>query len=69
MISGVHSVIIFTGNMERMLPFYRDVLGLDAEMESDEFAVLAGGKLGLGAHSEVSGRSKGATTDNGRPGG
>jgi predicted enzyme related to lactoylglutathione lyase len=58
MSTGFHSVMIWTDDLGRLLPFYRDVLGLEAEMESDVFAVVAGGKLGIGRHSEVSGRSK-----------
>ncbi len=54
----VHSAIIWTEDIERLLPFYRDTLGLAAEMESPEFAVLGGGKLGLGKHSEVKGTAK-----------
>ena len=57
MIKGVHSVVIWTDDLARLVPFYRDVLGLKAEMESPEFA-LFGSQLALGKHSHVQGRSK-----------
>lgn len=46
--------------MKRLVPFYRDVLGLKAEMESDEFALFLsdGAQLAIEKHSEVSGRAK-----------
>ncbi len=58
MIKGVHSVMIGTEEFGRLLPFYRDVLGLNVQMEGDEFAVLADGKLAVERHSEVHGRSR-----------
>ncbi|MBU2550983.1 MAG: VOC family protein [Proteobacteria bacterium] len=33
MINGVHHVAISTGNLERALEFYRDILGLDVVLE------------------------------------
>jgi predicted enzyme related to lactoylglutathione lyase len=57
-IKDVHSAIIWTDDMGRLLPFYRDVLGLGTQMEADGFAVLSGGKLALGVHSEVKGAAK-----------
>ena len=61
MLSRIHSVLISTEDLQRLVPFYRDVLGLDPEMESEEFVVFQSGggpQLGLGAHSEVKGRSR-----------
>lgn len=53
--------MIGTDDLQRLAPFYRDVLGLSAEMESDEFVVLGGSggpQLAIGTHSEVKGRSQ-----------
>ena len=58
MIKGFQGVIIWTEDLKGLLPFYRDTLGLQAQMESDEFAVLLGEKLLLGQHSEVKGKSR-----------
>lgn len=61
MVTGIHSVLIWTDDVNRLLPFYRDVLGLHPEMESDGFVVFqasTGGQLALGTHSEVEGRSR-----------
>jgi lactoylglutathione lyase len=61
MIKGVNSVVIWTEDVKKLAPFYRDTLGLKTTDMGDEFAVFEiGGKqqLGLGVHSEVKGRSK-----------
>jgi predicted enzyme related to lactoylglutathione lyase len=63
MLGTVHSVIIWTDDLSRLTPFYRDKLGLTAEMEGDEFTVFTaaspgGTQIALGRHSDVSGRSK-----------
>ena len=61
MITGVHSVLIWTEELQRLVPFYRDVLGLKPEMESEGFVIFqssSGPQLALGAHSEVKGRSR-----------
>jgi lactoylglutathione lyase len=61
MIKGVNSVIIWTEDVKKLAPFYRDTLGLKASDTGDEFAVFELGgsqQLALGAHSEVKGRSK-----------
>lgn len=58
MISGFQGIIISTGDLARLLPFYRDTLGLGTEMESDRFAVLGGGQIAVGHHSEVEGKSR-----------
>ena len=61
MIKGVHSVIVWTEDLGRLLPFYRDTLGLRTEMDPPEFVVFAadqGAQLCLGVHSEVKGASR-----------
>lgn len=61
MIKGVHSVIIWTEDLGRLAPFYRDVIGLRQEMEGEGFAVFGserGPQLALGQHSEVKGASR-----------
>lgn len=61
MLTGIHSVLIWTEELSRLLPFYRDVLGLKPEMESEGFVFFqasSGAQLALGVHSEVRGRSR-----------
>ncbi len=61
MITGIHSVIIWTEDVNRLLPFYRDVLGLKPEIEAEGFVIFeasTGAQLALGAHSDVQGRSR-----------
>jgi lactoylglutathione lyase len=61
MIKGVNSVVIWTEDVKKLTPFYRDTLGLKISDAGDEFAMfdLAGGpQLALGLHSEVKGKSK-----------
>jgi predicted enzyme related to lactoylglutathione lyase len=61
MLTGIHSVLIWTEDVNRLLPFYRDVLGLKPEMEAEGFVIFqasTGAQLALGAHSEVEGRSR-----------
>jgi predicted enzyme related to lactoylglutathione lyase len=58
MIKGFQGVIISTEDLTRLLPFYRDTLGLGTQRESDGFAVLGVGQLALGHHSEVKGKSR-----------
>ncbi len=60
MISGLRGATIWSENVENLLPFYRDVLGLPVGLEIPGFVVL--GTLGapalaLGTHSEVRGRN------------
>jgi len=57
----IHSVMIGTEDLPRLAAFYRDVMGLKAEMEDGSFVVFAGeggAQLALGVHSEVKGRAK-----------
>jgi len=61
MIKGVHSAIIWTEEMGRLLPFYRDTLGMRVDVDTPEFVLFAAdgaGQLGLGVHSEVKGQSR-----------
>ncbi len=60
MFMGMHSVLIWSEDVKRLVPFYRDVLGLKPQMESEGFVVflLNGAGLAIGTHSEVQGRSR-----------
>ena len=61
MLSKIQSVLIWSEDIQRLAPFYRDVLGLTPEMESDEFVMFqaaSGAQLGLGRHSEVKGSAQ-----------
>jgi len=60
MIKGLSAVSVWSADLSNLLPFYRDVLGLEVIIESPRFVVLgeAGGpSLGLGSHSDVRGRN------------
>jgi predicted enzyme related to lactoylglutathione lyase len=62
-IGPIHSVGIWTEDVGRLAPFYKDKLGLETEMEGDEFTVFKAASPGspqlfLGKHSAVRGRSK-----------
>jgi lactoylglutathione lyase len=62
MIKGLSGATIWSEDLNRLLPFYRDVLGLPVRMDSPQFVVFGtaeGPALGLGTHSEV----RGSTTD------
>ncbi len=53
---------IWSEDLNNLLPFYRDVLGLKVVMESPGFVLLGADSaeapaLGLGTHSEVRGRN------------
>lgn len=61
MITGMQGAIVWTEDIGRLLPFYRDKLGLKLQFENDEFVAFEGSggpQLGLGKHSDVSGKSK-----------
>ena len=58
MLSGLHSVLIWSEDVQRLLPFYRDVLGLKPLVETDQFAVFPAVGLRIGTHSEVSGLAR-----------
>ena len=60
MIKGLSAVSVWSADLKNLLPFYRDVLGLEVVIESPRFVVLgeAGGpSVGLGTHSDVRGRN------------
>jgi predicted enzyme related to lactoylglutathione lyase len=62
MIKQLASASIWSEDLNNLLPFYRDVLGLKVSMESPDFVVLGADQpdvpaLGLGTHSEVHGRN------------
>ena len=60
MITKVHSILIWSEDVKRLVPFYRDVLGLRPQAETEGFVVfiLNGAGLAIGTHSEVRGRSQ-----------
>jgi hypothetical protein len=53
MITGLRGTSIWSQDLHNLLPFYRDVLGLEVTSETPGFVVLGG--LWLGTHSEVHG--------------
>ena len=57
MIEGVAGVIIWTDSLERMVPFYRDRLGLEPHSLHPDFVAFSFGdvRLSLGLHSQISG--------------
>ena len=62
MIKKFAGASIWSENLNNLLPFYRDVLGLKVVHESEGFVVLGEDQsdwpaLGLGTHSEVRGRN------------
>ena len=60
MITGLRGATIWSEDLNRLLPFYRDVLRLPVTIETPGFVVLGpreGPSLALGTHSEVRGRN------------
>jgi predicted enzyme related to lactoylglutathione lyase len=60
MIKGLAGATIWSEDLNKLLPFYRDVLGLAVRNQTPAFVVFgeAGAPaLGLGTHSEVRGRN------------
>ena len=62
MIKKFAGASIWSEDLNNLLPFYRDVLGLKVAQESSGFVVLGEDQsdratLGLGTHSEVHGRN------------
>jgi predicted enzyme related to lactoylglutathione lyase len=55
MITGLRGTLIWSEDVNNLLPFYRDVLGLEVTSETPGFVVLGG--VWLGTHSEVHGRN------------
>jgi len=58
MLSSLHSVLIWSEDVQRLLPFYRDVLGLKPLVETDQFAVFPAVGLRIGTHSDVRGPAR-----------
>jgi predicted enzyme related to lactoylglutathione lyase len=60
MIKGLSAVSVWSADLNNLLPFYRDVLGLTVAIQSPRFVVLGGAggpSIGLGTHSDVRGRN------------
>jgi hypothetical protein len=60
MITGVRGATIWSEYLNRLLPFYRDVLGLPVAIDTPGFVVLGrrdSHTLALGTHSEVRGKN------------
>ncbi len=60
MIKGLRISTIWSEDLNNLLPFYRDVLGLSVGMEAPGFVILGdpnGPAVGLGTHSEVHGKA------------
>jgi predicted enzyme related to lactoylglutathione lyase len=58
MITGFAGASIWSEDLNNLLPFYRDTLGLKVSIESERFVVFGdpnAPSLGLGSHSEVRG--------------
>jgi predicted enzyme related to lactoylglutathione lyase len=55
MITGLAGASIWSEDLYNLLPFYRDVLGLEVSVQTAGFVLL--GELGLGTHSQVRGRN------------
>ena len=60
MINGLIGVIIWTEDLDRLLPFYRDTLGLEPHSVRPDFVSFKWGgiRLGIGGHSHVEGETK-----------
>lgn len=60
MIKGLRVSSIWSEDLNNLLPFYRDTLGLQLGMESPGFVLLgdpSGPAVALGTHSEVRGKA------------
>jgi len=60
MIKGLRVSTIWSEDLNKLLPFYRDTLGLKVGMQSPGFVLLGdpnGPAVALGTHSEVHGRA------------
>jgi len=59
MIKRFDGVTLWSSDLNNLLPFYRDVIGLPVAMESPGFVILGefeNPRLCIGTHSEVRGR-------------
>ena len=60
MVMRFDGATIWSEDLHRLLPFYRDVIGLPVVMETDGFVILGDfetPRLCIGTHSEVRGRT------------
>jgi len=60
MIKGLSAVSIWSADLNNLLPFYRDRLGLPVAIESPRLVLLGppgGPPVGLGTHRDVRGRN------------
>jgi len=60
MISGLRGATIWSEDLNNLLPFYRDLLGLKVGSQTEGFVVLGDRgtpALALGTHSQVRGRN------------
>ena len=60
MITGLRGASIWSEDLNNLLPFYRDVLGLTVSVQTPGFVVLGAREapaLALGTHSQVRGRN------------
>ncbi len=60
MITGLGGSTIWTSDINNLLPFYRDVVGLTPGVSNEEFVVFGdqiSPALAVGQHSEVRGRA------------
>ena len=62
MVQGVANVWLPVQDMERAVGFYRDVIGLDVEMQSPEWTELDAGGLSIGLNAR---EGSGAQADGG----
>ena len=59
MIEGVAGVVIWTEDLQKLLTFYRDILGFSPHSVRPNFVAFKWGdmRLSIGEHSEVRGRT------------
>ena len=60
MITGLGGTSIWSSDLNKLLPFYRDMLGMKVTIGTPEFALLGPQDepaLGLGTHSDVKGKA------------
>lgn len=59
MLKELANATIWSNDLNNLLPFYRDVLGMKTSMETERFVVFGGEgpSFCLGSHSEVSGKN------------
>ncbi len=63
MIKGLRVSSIWSEDLNNLLPFYRDTLGMKVGMEAPRFVILGSPNepaVALGTHSEVHGKAKDA---------